>query len=287
MRSDYRVVTATLAIILCLMGVFWFVDDLKLSPKKDNVSNYLQKSEQTTKGKYFSDFKSPTRHLVTFDPNSADSTVLLGLGLPEWTVRSIYKYRAKGGVFSTPEDFGRMNGITVGLYRKLKPYISISDEFKPASEVIGPRIYNNETSKRDTTLYPTKLSANERISINDADTNALKRVPGLGSYYAKRIVDLRNSYGGFISLEQLLDIKGLPETALQYFSVPDGEVKKININKATFVQLQSHPYIGYFRAKVISDYRRLKGKISSLGQLSLLKGFGDKEIQYLEPYIEF
>ena len=32
-----------------------------------------------------------------FDPNTADSTTLLKLGLAPWQVRAIYKYRAKHG----------------------------------------------------------------------------------------------------------------------------------------------------------------------------------------------
>ena len=43
-----------------------------------------------------------------FDPNDADSTQLLRLGLAPFQVRSIYRYRAKGGRFSTKDDFRRV-----------------------------------------------------------------------------------------------------------------------------------------------------------------------------------
>ena len=54
-----------------------------------------------------------------FDPNTADSTQLLRLGLKPWQVRSIYRYRAKGGVFSEPADFARVYGLTLKQYREL------------------------------------------------------------------------------------------------------------------------------------------------------------------------
>ena len=38
--------------------------------------------------------------LFAFDPNTADSTALLRLGLRPWQVRAIYRYRARGGVTS-------------------------------------------------------------------------------------------------------------------------------------------------------------------------------------------
>src|SRR3712207_9469155 len=37
--------------------------------------------------------------LFDFDPNTADSTQFLALGLRPWQVRNIYKYRAKGGIY--------------------------------------------------------------------------------------------------------------------------------------------------------------------------------------------
>lgn len=60
-----------------------------------------------------------------FDPNTADSTQLLRLGLQPWQVRSIYKYRAAGGVFSRKEDFARLYGLTKNNMRNWHP-ISVS-----------------------------------------------------------------------------------------------------------------------------------------------------------------
>ena len=51
-----------------------------------------------------------------FDPNTADSTQLLRLGLQPWQVRSIYKYRAAGGVYRQKEDFARLYGLTKKQY---------------------------------------------------------------------------------------------------------------------------------------------------------------------------
>ena len=49
-----------------------------------------------------------------FDPNTADSTALLRLGLSPWQVRNIYKYRARGGRYHRPEDFSKLYGLTKG-----------------------------------------------------------------------------------------------------------------------------------------------------------------------------
>ena len=54
-----------------------------------------------------------------FDPNTADSTALLRLGLSPWQVRNIYKYRARGGRYHRPEDFSKLYGLTKGDYERL------------------------------------------------------------------------------------------------------------------------------------------------------------------------
>ena len=286
MKSDLRVVAACLAVVVCLVAMFFLIDGKDVT-QAENATVKKADTAETSSEKYYSDFKKAEPRLVKFDPNTADSTVLLGLGLPSWTVRAIYKYRAKGGVFSSAEDFARMHGITAGLYKRILPYIIIGEDFRPAAELVGPRTFDKAESPRDTVAYPVKLAVGERVSVNYADTNTLKKVPGIGSYYASKIVDLRNRYGGFTDLSQLLDLRGFPEEALQYLSVEDGGIKKINVNRAAFRQLQMHPYIGYQRAKGILNYRKLKGRIESISQLKLVQGFDEEIIRKLEPYIEY
>ncbi len=276
-----------MAALVCLAGLFFLVDGGTAPALTEVPVDSVATDVQTDRKPYFSEYDSNKQTLQAFDPNTADSTLLLQLGIPEWTVRSIYKYRAKGGVFATAEDFGRMHGITLKLYKQLLPYIRISDDYKPAAEFLGERKPQHAETARDTVDHPEKLAEGEVVSVNSADTNALKTVPGIGSYYARRIVELRSRYGGFVSLDQLLDIEGLPEEALQYLTIPDGGITKINLNTANFKSLQSHPYIGYSRAKALTDYRRLKGRITSLRQLSLLPGFDEEELSRLEPYVEF
>ncbi len=287
MKSDYRIIIVSAAALVCLAGLFFLVDGGNAPVLTEKPVDSAAVEVQTDRKPYYSEYDSNIQQLQAFDPNTADSALLLRLGIPEWTVRSIYKYRAKGGVFATAEDFGRMHGITLKLYKQLLPYIRIADDYKPAAEFLGEREPRYKATVGDTVDYPEKMAEGEVVSINSADTTMLKTVPGIGSYYARRIVELRNRYGGFVSLDQLLDIKGFPEEALRYLTIPDGGITKINLNTANFKTLQSHPYIGYSRAKAVTDYRRLKGRITSLRQLSLLPGFGEEELSRLEPYVEF
>lgn len=225
------------------------------------------------------------RHeLFYFDPNTADSTMLLRLGLQPWQVRNIYKYRAKGGIYRKPSDFARLYGLTAGQYKRLEPYIRISADYLPASSLFTEEKRN---TARDSLKYPVKIKEGEHVSLNNADTAALKTVPGIGSGYARAIVGYRNRLGGYSSVKQLLEIDGFPEEALKYFVIEGGVFNKININKLTLNQLRRHPYINYFQAKAIVDYRRLHGNINSLDDLRLCRDFPPQAIARLEPYVTF
>ena len=45
--------------------------------------------------------------------------------------------------------------------------------------------------------------------------------------------------------------------------------------------------MGYYRARAIVDYRRLKGPIHSLDDLRMLRDFPIEVIQRLKPYVSY
>jgi DNA uptake protein ComE-like DNA-binding protein len=51
--------------------------------------------------------------------------------------------------------------------------------------------------------------------------------------------------------------------------------------------LRRHPYINYYQAKAIIDYRRLHGNIKSLQDLRFSKDFTEGAIRRLEPYVVY
>lgn len=233
-------------------------------------------------------------HLSAFDPNTADSTQLLQLGLQPWQVRNIYKYRAHGGVYRSPSDFARLYGLTQKQYREMKPYIQISDDYAPAA--LLPEAHqtfaasSHEPYKeydRDTVKFPIKIRPGEHVNLAAADTTMLKKIPGIGSGWARAIVNYGRRLGGYTNVEQLLEIDGFPEESLPYFSVVNPQTEKLNVNTLTVNQLRRHPYVSFYQARQICDYRRLKGPIKDLSQLALLKEFPPEAIQRLRPYVTY
>ena len=286
-KSDRK----ALLFVLCVMTVALVVILLTES-RTDSTPQYAADTLQQQRlygnydqePRYYQTEGGRTVERFPFDPNTADSTQLLRLGLRPWQVRNIYKYRQKGGVYRKKEDFARLYGLTVKEYRELEPYIRISSDYTtPASALLG----EEERYERDTLKYPIKTEVPQSVNLNTTDTMLLRKVPGIGEAFARRIVRYGQRLGGYVSPEQLREIEDFPESAIPYFVVQQPHTQKINLNKLTLNQLQRHPYINFYQAKAITEYRRLRGPLQSLQDLKLLKDFPPEAIQRLEPYVEF
>ncbi len=126
------------------------------------------------------------------------------------------------------------------------------------------------------------------LDLNAADTAQLKCVPGIGSYFAKRIVEYRDRLGGYISPSQLSDIDNLPDSLQSWFMVADTfAVNQISVNSASLTQLRAHPYMDFYKARAILEYRRRNGKIKDPAQLSLFDEFSERDFELILPYLSF
>lgn len=216
-----------------------------------------------------------------FDPNTADSAQLARLGLQPWQISNIYKYRSHGGIYRTKHDFARLYGLTVKQYRELEPFITISSDYAPASTLVS-----EAPQPADTLPRRHKLQAGETIDLNSLDTLLFQQVPGIGPYFARRIAAYGRRLGGYAHVDQLDEIDDFPAAAKPFFTVSTPP-QRLAVNRLSLGELRRHPYLNYFQARAITDYRRLHGRIASLDDLSLLPDFTPEALDRLRPYVEF
>ena len=295
-KSDKDIIIVLLLVVIVCLVLFPLVkgkDDAEIKTPTELTDKRQKNTRKSGTPQYY---KVPEKQyeLFDFDPNTADSTQLLRLGLQPWQVRNIYKYRAAGGRYRKPTDLARLYGLTLKQYKRLEPYIKIEKEVMAAD--VYKKSDDEKPIKKDTALiaYPIKIKEGERIDINLADTSELKRIPGIGSYYAKRIVSFRQRLGGIANVHQLLEIQGFPESSLKYMSVGESTntqhlppITKIRINHLDLNALSRHPYIRYVQAKEIMNFRRLRGPIKKADDLRHLPSFTDEEVERLNPYIDY
>lgn len=127
-----------------------------------------------------------------------------------------------------------------------------------------------------------------RVELNGADTAALRKVYGIGTLLAQKIVEYRARLGGFYSVEQLREIRGLNfEMVCENFWVDTLGIRKIRINFATHKELSEHPYIGANAARRIVRGVELKGGYATLERLKEDEILLPQEARRLAPYLSY
>lgn len=106
-----------------------------------------------------------------FNPNTVSLEDLQRLGFSEKQAQAIDNYRQKGGRFRRSTDFAKSYVVADSVYQRLAPFIDIP-----------------------------------KLDINRADSTALLDLPGIGPWFAGRIIAYRARLGGFSHPEQLLEI---------------------------------------------------------------------------------
>lgn len=288
-KSERRVILLLLAIALLLLGIWAIMEYLRpvevpvTLSESEEIDSFLANLEEQEKiRKSHTPKNEISAVLQPFDPNTADSVLLRQLGLPVYIVRNILKYRAKGGVFRSPESFSRIYGLKEEVYQKLKPYITIA----PLVSVSHVRT-DTFRQLKDTIPYIPKYEEGTIVDLNKADTSILKRIPGIGSTLARMIVVYRQRLGGFYDVAQLQEVPHVGVELNKWFVVTPAGLHKIQVNSASLDKLRSHPYMDFYKAKAIMEYRRKRGKIKGLSQLSMFEEFTEKDLKRLSPYQTF
>lgn len=202
-----------------------------------------------------------------FNPNTYSKEEWMFLGLSEKQTDVILKF-TKRGVESNEE---------------LKKIFVIPEE-------VFDRI-------KDSTIYPVKEDSYPQrdfvkeftiIDISTASLEELKSLPGIGDFYAKKIIEQRENLGGFAGKHQLLEIWKFGTE--RYDRIEDkiivsGGIQKININTADIDVLKRHPYISYKVANSIVKMRDAHGSYRNVQDI-LKSVLIDQELySKIEPYL--
>jgi len=223
----------------------------------------------------------------SFDPNtiSADSFQLLGF--PAWQAKSLLRYRGDRAItFRRATDLRRVKSLDSALVEAVIPLVRLAPPTSTA-----PASAPNDAAPA-TYAYTPKVPPPPpgSVDINTADTSVWKSIPGIGSYRAKRIVRFREVLGGFVSVDQVRDTRGLPDSTFQVM-LPYLKASPIPrllfINRASYDALKRHPYINRNLANSIVKNREKFGRFNGPEDLRRLRLITDKNLPTLLPYFSF
>ena len=221
--------------------------------------------------------------MEVFDPNTADSSTLVHLGFKPWQAKNMVKYRAAGGKYRKPEDLKKLYGMTDSMFQALTPYIYIARE-----EVDSVAV---DSLRKDSLPRWEEENKDTILNLRTADTVELKMIHGIGSYRARQIVRYREQLGGFVSVEQVLEAKGMEnvdaDSLLAHFWIDSVKIEAMNVNSVGVQRLSRHPYLRFEQAQAIYELRRKKIRLDSIQQLQQIECISAETLEKIAPYLNF
>ena len=189
-----------------------------------------------------------------FDPNIIEMDGLIDLGLSKREARVIINYRSKGGKFKRSEDLSKIYLLTKENYNRIKDFVVITEKEKPDVKPAFAADTLNNVLPAQKTAYVKKI-----IDLNSADSVDLISLPGIGPYFAGKIIDYRERLGGYAASEQLMDIYGIDRERYSIFCervwADKSKVVKLKLSEASADDLAKNPYIGAYIARSIVKFR--------------------------------
>ncbi len=321
-RNEQYGILLLVALVLCLMVLrltmpLFFTPGEAVSPEQYSNIVEIRKADRGTE-------EQATRsggeiEMTSFNPNSVSVSKLQAMGVSSVAIVNWMKYREAGGRFFTANDIRKIYGIDSLTAAQMIPYANFNEESNYPGPTPGvPKkdegeLYAEFSGKTPKSLPGMQMSANPAgekeagqvkddasavvgypnfvVEINSATADQLMKLPGLGPVLSKRIVDFREVLGGFWSVEQVKEVygitPGLYEQLATNLCVDSTRVEPFEVNRSSVRHLNRHPYINFYQARDIVEYRKKYGYLNGPEELIQLPSFTPEAIERIKPYLRF
>ena len=171
--------------------------------------------------------------------------------------------------------------ITKPYYKQEKPgFYKKNKDPSSTTSISDGKFRQSKTGKQRT-----------KIDINTGDSAALVMLPGIGPVLSARIFKYRRLLGGYARIEQLKEVYGLPPETYDIIRdrvfADSAVVTRISINSADYKELSHIHYLEKFEITAILKYRKIKGVIKNISELSENKLITKEKARMVGPYLKF
>jgi DNA uptake protein ComE-like DNA-binding protein len=228
--------------------------------------------------------KKESPKIYLFNPNFITDYKGYKLGMSVQEIDRLLAFRKENKYVNSSKEFQNVTQVSDSLLNVIAPFFKFPDWV------------NNKKQFNAYEKYPNKAFAKKEkivfIDINKATQEDLIKIYGIGEAISLRILKLKESLGGFVSMEQMKDVWGLSPEVIEnlntHFKVSVlPNFKKIDINNASLKELSQFSYFRYPLAKEIVTYRSMNGDIKNIEDLTKIKGFPVDKAKIIALYLDF
>lgn len=281
-RSQRTGVFFLFGIIVILQLAYFFTDFRSLpyaSPEKEKWLSLQPEIDSMKQDKI-----NYVPKIYPFNPNFISDYKGYKLGMSVKEIDRLLAFRKENKYVNSPKEFQAVTKISDSLLSAISPNFKFPDWVKNKKEFKNYKDYSN-----------TAFAKKEKIviiDINQASQEDLIKIYGIGEAISLRILKLKESLGGFVSMEQMKDVWGLSPEVIEnlnsHFKVSAlPNVKKIDINNASIKELSQFPYFDYQLAKQIVTFRSMNGDIKNIEDLTKIKGLSIDKANIIALYLNF
>jgi competence ComEA-like helix-hairpin-helix protein len=241
-------------------------------------------------------------NLQVFNPNKVSVTLLHKMGLPSHVIVNWMKYLESGGRFYSSSDVSKIYGLDSATVKAIQPFLSFKGDNFQKQKLADKNSGRSEPTEKaslnckrggvsHTEDRLPRRESEQIIEINGATVEDFKQLAGIGDVLSKRIVAFRQALGGFYKVHQIKEVYGISNDMFQNIRgslvVKGGPTRLIDINHVSLRTLKAHPYINFYQARDIVEYRKENAEIESSEVLKTFASFDEQSLEKLLPYVSF
>jgi len=274
-----------LLLIIILLQVLYFL----LKVDAFGSANQSFKVDSDTQGQIdaLKNQRSQKEEIYPFNPNFITDYKGYTLGMSPDEIDRLHNFRLQKKFVNSAMEFREVTLISDSLLKAISPYFKFPDWTQKRSKQFA---VGSNSNMDGTNPSPLEGLAKDFKDLNNATSEDLRTIRGIGEKLSARIIKFRARLGGFLVKEQLFDVYGLePEVVERVFKkfrvLEKPNIQKINLNTASAEEISRLIYIPHYLAIRIVEYREKAGRINAFDELTKIDDFPVGKIDRIKLYL--
>ena len=184
--------------------------------EEDNESEEENEDESDYESEYEETSTAATERYVNFpiELNTASVEELMCIdGIGEYTAYKIIEYARMYGFYSV-EELLNIDGIGTVKLAQISQYVYVNSSVLPPKPETSVQTTEITTEYTEINTEPVTETIVSRVNINKCNKYELMQLPGIDESLAEKIIEFRETIGGYLKIEELSLVDGMTNDKL-------------------------------------------------------------------------